>query len=127
MEVNSWNDFEIEAWNVSDKRLTKSWSTKQSVLYARWSLDNRRLALAGAGQEGDGGYLAPAGWIYVFDAQTGETIHKLRHGSEGVPACSVVWDATRGYAYEDIRIKAKKEKEPSVNRAEASKAVTSNK
>ena len=39
----------------------------------------------------------------------------------------VVWDATRGYAYEDIQIKAKKEKEPSANRAEASKAVTSNK
>jgi len=82
----------LEAWNISDKRLMQSWNTSIQRIDARWAPDNRRLAAAGGGNNEDGEGLE--GWIYVFDAETGETIHKLRHTSERVPASSVSWDST---------------------------------
>jgi WD40 repeat protein/serine/threonine protein kinase len=56
-----------------------------------WSPNGRLLAVAGRGAPGDGGNLAHAGWVHVFDTVKRERIWKLRHGTSRVEATAVTW------------------------------------
>lgn len=86
----------VDAWSALDKRHMQQWSIL-SVNDAQWAPDNRRLAVAGGGQIQDGGFKGWSGWIYIYDAETGKTIHKLQHGSERVLASAVAWDPTGSF------------------------------
>jgi eukaryotic-like serine/threonine-protein kinase len=56
-----------------------------------WSPNGRLLAIAGRGEPTDGGNLAHAGWVHVFDTVKRERTWKLRHGSSRVQATAVTW------------------------------------
>lgn len=84
---------QIEIWNAETQQSTFQWDISAAGS-ARWAPDSRRLAVAGSGQRTDGGKLAWAGWVYVFDAQTGETVHKLRLGTERILAKAIAWNPT---------------------------------
>jgi WD40 repeat protein len=56
-----------------------------------WSPDGRLLAVAGKGNASDGGYLAHAGWVHVFDTEKAQRTLKLRHGTSRIPATAVAW------------------------------------
>ncbi|HVK11263.1 MAG TPA: tetratricopeptide repeat protein, partial [Gemmataceae bacterium] len=62
-----------------------------------WSPDGRVLAVAGAGDPGDDGYVMWASWLHVYDVGRRERVLKLRHGDERVHATAVAWspDGTR--------------------------------
>ena len=118
---------------IEGKQLASEFVHQSRISSLAWSPDKMRIAVAGED--------CP---VKIIDAETCEELLNLSDSTTQVSQLAwspdghqlagidsegkiVVWDATRGYAYEDIQIKAKKEKEPSANRAEASKAVTSNK
>ena len=58
---------------------------------ASWSPDGRLVAIAGNGDESDGGTLEWAGWVQVFDSEKRQRILKLRHGTNRVSATAVAW------------------------------------
>jgi WD40 repeat protein len=59
--------------------------------HVSWSPDGRFLAHAGLGEPSDGGFLASAAWVYVFDLEKRQRIWKFRHGSHRVYATAVTW------------------------------------
>jgi WD40 repeat protein/serine/threonine protein kinase/Flp pilus assembly protein TadD len=67
---------------------------RQEVIAARaisWSPDGRLLAVAGGGNRSDGGDKSRAGWVHVFDTETGQRSLKLQHGTHRVGATAVAW------------------------------------
>ena len=58
----------------------------------KWAQDNRRLGFAGPGMESDGGTLAYAGWAYIFDTDSGKTVHRMQHGNLRQVATAIEWD-----------------------------------
>jgi WD40 repeat protein len=61
-----------------------------------WSPDGRHVAVAGRGEESDGGTLAHAGWVQVFDPEQRRRVWKLRHGASRVEATAVTWSPDGG-------------------------------
>ena len=68
---------------------------------AAWSPDGRLLAVVGCGAASDGGNLRYAGWVHVFDTDSGERLRKLQIGT-----CALVrhccgleprWPQVRGW------------------------------
>ena len=87
----SGSGYDIEIWNAGEKG--RVFSTQVlAVEDAQWARDHRRLAVAGKGQESDGGTLGNAGWVYIFDAQAGEKYQKMRHGSARESAIAIGWN-----------------------------------
>ena len=58
---------------------------------AAWSPDGRLLAVVGGGETSDGGNLAWAGWVHVFDTDSGERLRKLQIGTSRSLGSSVAW------------------------------------
>jgi WD40 repeat protein/serine/threonine protein kinase len=63
-----------------------SWATAVS-----WSPDGRLVAVAGGGDESDGGGLMWVSWVHVFDPEKQQRLLKLRHGTNRVVATAVAW------------------------------------
>ena len=53
--------------------------------------DGRLLAVVGGGEPSDDGSLAWAGWVHVFDADSGERLRKLRIGTSRELGSAVAW------------------------------------
>ncbi len=83
--------FQAEIWNSETQHSTFQWDIG-AANSAQWSPDSRRLAVAGSGRPQYGGNLMWAGWVYVFDAETGKLVHQLRHGTERIVASAVAWN-----------------------------------
>ena len=90
----SLDPWKITVWDAFNGSRKHQWNTTNNTRDLRWAADNRRVAAVGGGQSVDGGNLAHAGWVYIFDTETGKTIHKLQHGSERETATAVAWDPT---------------------------------
>ena len=56
-----------------------------------WSPNGSRLAVIGYGEESDGGYLKRAGWVHIFDADSGKYFRKFRIGTVRVGGAAVAW------------------------------------
>ena len=82
---------DIEIWDalkkerVFDAELNGIWEVD-------FSPDHRRLAVAGTGQNIDGGNLGYAGWVYIFDATGGDSLLKMRLGSAREAASAIEWN-----------------------------------
>ena len=87
----SGSGYDIEIWNAGEKG--RVFSTQVlAVEDAQWARDHRRLAVAGKGQESDGGTLGNAGWVYIFDAEAGDKFLKMRFGSTRESASAIGWN-----------------------------------
>ncbi len=58
---------------------------------AAWSPNGRLLAVVGHGSNDDGGNLAYAGWVHVFDTDSGKRLRKLRIGTARLQGTAVAW------------------------------------
>jgi hypothetical protein len=56
-----------------------------------WSPNARLLAVVGSAEPSDAGWLALAGWVYVFDTVKRERAWKLHHGTKPVALTAVTW------------------------------------
>jgi WD40 repeat protein len=56
-----------------------------------WSPNSRLLAVVGCGAPSDEGTPQYAGWVHVFDRDSGERLHKLQIGTSRVYGTAVAW------------------------------------
>ena len=81
----------ISLWKVGDTSHLHQWVVIDCV-DAKWAPDNQMLAVAGRGQNSDGGIQGHAGWVYAFDTSTGAMLQKMRHGNARESASAVAWN-----------------------------------
>ena len=81
----------LEIFKLAQTEIDFTYSTILTIRSLDWSPDGRFLAIAGNGEPADGGNLAHAAWVYVFDLEKRERVFKFRHGSARVDASAVAW------------------------------------
>ncbi len=81
----------LDIFNLAKGEVDFAYSGILTIRSLEWSPDGRFLAIAGNGEPADGGNLAHAAWVHVFDLEKRERVFKFRHGSARVDASAVAW------------------------------------
>ena len=85
--------FNIRVWSTeTQKQISEwGWADPKGKSEVKWAPDSRRLGLAGAAMD-TAPVLSDTGWVYIFDTDTGKTIHGLGHGLQS--PTSLEWEPT---------------------------------